>query len=150
MYRITSAHAFPPPRVLRTIHVAFTHFYTTRRQNNAVDKQSISNCTSAILTHVQPKLSLSNPTVRVAGAIVLAIGVVIILNYGVLYIWQTYAPEGFGMWQTPSEREKLNILARLAGTTSLSETEKLQMLEKMAGETQVSEEEKIHILQSLQ
>lgn len=99
---------------------------------------------------MRPELSVPRPFVRVAAAMALALGAVLLLGFVILFIWQTIVPSGSEKQRAYTEQEKLNILAGLSGTTSLSKGERVQMLKDLSGKEEVSEQEKEAILKALQ
>lgn len=99
---------------------------------------------------MQPELSVPHSLVRVLTAGALALAAVFALAYVVLSVWRLIAPDTSNKQEAYTEQQKLNILAGLSGTTSLSDAEKKKMLKEMAGDTQVSEQQKADILKSLQ
>lgn len=99
---------------------------------------------------MRPELSVPHSVVRILAAALLALVVVGGLIYIVLYAAGKLVPTNTNKQQAYTEQQKLNILAGLAGTTSLSDEEKIQMLKSMSGGSEVSEQQKADILKSLQ
>ncbi len=99
---------------------------------------------------MRPELSVPHSFVRVLAAAVLALAAVLLLIYVLLYLAGRISPAPSNPQGAYTEQQKLNILAGLSGTTSLSERERTQMLKKMSGDVQVSEQQKMDILKSLQ
>ncbi len=87
---------------------------------------------------MRPELSVPHSLVRMLAAGLLALGAVLGLAYLILFTWQRISPRIEDSAAAKTEQEKLDILAGLAGTTSLSTQERAAMLETMSGDSRVS------------
>lgn len=99
---------------------------------------------------MRPELSVPHSLVRIIAAAILALAAVLALAYVILFVWQYALPQETDLQAAKTEQEKLDILAGLSGTTSLSTEERAAMLQQMSGETDVSESEKEAILRGLE
>lgn len=99
---------------------------------------------------MRPELSVPHSLVRTVAAAALAIVAVLVIGYVALSVWRLVGPGASDKEKAYTEQEKLNILAELSGTTSVSEAEKKEMLKEMSGDAEVSEQQKMDILKSLQ
>lgn len=98
---------------------------------------------------MRPELSVPHSLVRMLAAGILALAAVLALAYLILFTWQRISPQDDDVAAAKTEQEKLDILAGLSGTTSLSADERAAMLETMSGDSRVSEAEKEAILEGL-
>lgn len=98
---------------------------------------------------MRPELTVPRPLVRTLAAGALALAAVLVIGYVALSVWRLVAPGASDKREAYTEQQKLNILAGLSGTSSLSEAQKKKMLDNLSGDSQVSEQQKIDILKSL-